>query len=191
MSQRFYEEDEAEEILRLAAQKSAVGGMSRERLLATAAELGISPEAVEEAERTVTVHRREVEVRSDYDRHVKGEFYSHLSAYVVVNAFLIGMNFFTDGRIDWAIWPLLGWGIGIASHFSNAFIKRSSDYEESYEKWKARREERLSGRGTASELVHEWLTQHPGDTKGAARYVRQHLDLRGREAKSVVERHRI
>ena len=53
MPQGFYDEEEADAILRLAAQKPMVGGMSRERLLATAAELGISEQAVAEAEQTL------------------------------------------------------------------------------------------------------------------------------------------
>ena len=57
--------EEAEAILGLAAKKAPIGGMSRERLLATAAELGISPEAVEDA--------RDVVVDAPQARHAKAD----------------------------------------------------------------------------------------------------------------------
>ncbi len=44
------------------------------------------------------------------------EFKIHFAIYVAVNALLIALNLWaTPGKI-WAIWPLLGWGIGIAAH---------------------------------------------------------------------------
>jgi hypothetical protein len=47
----------------------------------------------------------------------KRELQSHLLAYVMVNLFLTGIWFFTgaDGFF-WPVFPILGWGIGIAFH---------------------------------------------------------------------------
>lgn len=44
------------------------------------------------------------------------DFYMHLATFVIVNAFLIVLNLVTSPGDFWAIWPLLGWGIGLASH---------------------------------------------------------------------------
>jgi len=43
-------------------------------------------------------------------------FSIHLTAYVLVNALLIGINFGTSSQHLWFKWPLLGWGIGILAH---------------------------------------------------------------------------
>ena len=45
------------------------------------------------------------------------------SVYVFVNAFLIGVWYFTTGpgNYFWPIWPILGWGIGILFQYLNAY----------------------------------------------------------------------
>ncbi|MFA5353901.1 MAG: 2TM domain-containing protein [Thermodesulfovibrionales bacterium] len=56
-------------------------------------------------------------------RHVlelKG-FYRHLAMYLLINAFLIGINLVTAPEELWFYWPLLGWGIGIIAHAVSVF----------------------------------------------------------------------
>lgn len=40
----------------------------------------------------------------------------HLFVYLAVNAFLITINITESPETPWSIWPLLGWGIGLAAH---------------------------------------------------------------------------
>lgn len=40
----------------------------------------------------------------------------HLTFYVLVNALLIGIWAASGGGYFWPIWPILGWGIGVAAH---------------------------------------------------------------------------
>lgn len=136
--QRFYEDDEAEQILNLAASMSSADGrMSHDRLLETAAELGISPEAVEAAEKQVTFQRLDKKMRAEFDGIQRKELGAHLVSYLLFNGFFIflclGHGYF------WAIWPILGWGIGLASHASATLFRGSSFYQEKYESWKANR----------------------------------------------------
>jgi CDP-diglyceride synthetase len=58
-------------------------------------------------------------------------FFGHLAIYIVVNAFLVFLNFttvFGDSRSPrsifefWAIWPIVFWGIGIASQAYSVFF---------------------------------------------------------------------
>ena len=49
------------------------------------------------------------------------DFYMHLATFVVINAFLIVLNLMTSPGDFWAIWPLLGWGVGLASHGLSVF----------------------------------------------------------------------
>ncbi|MGB2171223.1 MAG: 2TM domain-containing protein [Flavobacteriaceae bacterium] len=44
-------------------------------------------------------------------------FYRHLLTYCLVNAGLMALDYYDNGEIDWAFFPLLGWGIGLLSHF--------------------------------------------------------------------------
>ncbi|MCX8175854.1 MAG: 2TM domain-containing protein, partial [Candidatus Bathyarchaeota archaeon] len=47
----------------------------------------------------------------------KKDFLSHLTAYVIVNVFLIFVNLLTSPSTLWFYWLILGWGIGLAFHF--------------------------------------------------------------------------
>ncbi|HET6568312.1 MAG TPA: 2TM domain-containing protein [Rhodothermales bacterium] len=49
------------------------------------------------------------------------DFYVHLATYVVVNLFLIALNLITSPEYLWALFPLLGWGIGLGSHAVSVF----------------------------------------------------------------------
>jgi hypothetical protein len=48
-------------------------------------------------------------------RQIRG-FYIHATVYALVNAFLIALNVLTSTAGLWSVWPLLGWGIGLAAH---------------------------------------------------------------------------
>jgi len=75
------------------------------------------------------------------------KFYSHLGTYVVVCSALSVMSMLTS-EYFWAIWPILGWGIGLASHALSVFgvPGRRKDWEE-------QRMRQLTGaEGTANRL---------------------------------------
>jgi hypothetical protein len=52
-------------------------------------------------------------------------FKRHLLSYVVVNLFLVGIWFFSHSnhgtRNFWPVWPMLGWGIGLAFHYFGVY----------------------------------------------------------------------
>jgi hypothetical protein len=78
----------------------------------------------------------------------RASFKSHLISYVIVNAFLWALWYYTgnhrneiDGwngnRFPWPLWTTLGWGIGLAFHFAGAYIcSKSNSVEREYEKLK-------------------------------------------------------
>jgi len=70
-------------------------------------------------------------------------FKSHLLSYIIVNGFFWLIWFFTKGHYEgyegfpWPLWPMFGWGIGIAFHFAEAYIfPRSNSVEKEYQKLK-------------------------------------------------------
>ncbi|MBA3811320.1 MAG: 2TM domain-containing protein [Caulobacteraceae bacterium] len=56
--------------------------------------------------------RREAERRAD----AKLGFRTHALVYVLVNAGLAALNLLTSPGYLWFVWPLFGWGIGLAAH---------------------------------------------------------------------------
>lgn len=52
----------------------------------------------------------------------KREFWTHVIAYVVVNAFLVAVWAITNsGGYFWPVWPIAGWGIGLILHGFETF----------------------------------------------------------------------
>lgn len=73
-------------------------------------------------------------------------FRSHLYSYVIVNAFLWAIWFFTSGRsfqwngIPWPLWVSMGWGVGLAFNYIDAYVyPKSNSVEKEYEKLKRER----------------------------------------------------
>lgn len=51
----------------------------------------------------------------------KKDFYSHLATYLAMGAFFLALNLVTAPGRWWFFWPMLGWGIGLAFHYLDAF----------------------------------------------------------------------
>ena len=51
-------------------------------------------------------------------------FYSHLTAYVLVNLMLVAIWYFTGAGYFWPMWVMLFWGIGLVFNAVAVFVKR-------------------------------------------------------------------
>jgi hypothetical protein len=60
----------------------------------------------------------------------KRAFGLHAMVYVAVNLFLIVVWALTGRGDFWPIWPVLGWGVGLAVHYWTVFFKRPISEEE-------------------------------------------------------------
>jgi len=63
---------------------------------------------------------------------IKG-LYIHLIVYVVVNLILFSINMIFSPANLWFLWPLMGWGIGVAFHVFTVFgfgFMFGADWEE-------------------------------------------------------------
>ena len=81
----------------------------------------------------------------------RAHFKRHLFKYVIINLFLWAIWYFTDGYkenesgIPWPAWVTLGWGIGIAFNYYEAYHSyRDTSVEREYEKLK-REQQNKSG----------------------------------------------
>ena len=43
-------------------------------------------------------------------------WYFHATVYVIVNLFVFAMSHYAFGNRSWSVFPLLGWGLGLALH---------------------------------------------------------------------------
>jgi hypothetical protein len=95
------------------------------------------------------------------------EFYGHLASYLICSTFFIALNLLTSPDALWFFFPMLGWGIGLASHAVSVFglPGRGKD-------WEGRRVRELMGAEGSAErlrlLVDEELDRRePAQRKGA------------------------
>ncbi|HEY1112851.1 MAG TPA: 2TM domain-containing protein [Chitinophagaceae bacterium] len=57
----------------------------------------------------------------------RASFKRHLAAYAILNIFFWVLWYVTheggepDG-LPWPVWPMLGWGIGVAFHYASAYL---------------------------------------------------------------------
>jgi len=88
--------------------------------LAAVFEINVSDLTVEADMTDQTTMSPEEEKAIVYVRDIKG-FYNHLIVYVVVIACLSALNLIRSPNHFWAVWPALGWGIGLLFHGLNVF----------------------------------------------------------------------
>jgi Flp pilus assembly protein TadB len=82
----------------------------------------------------------ETELRATAERRAQERIAlrMHLFAFVVINAGLAAIDWFSDGRFDWFWWPLLGWGIGLAMHMVSTWYRLSDAHDRAVEQEMAR-----------------------------------------------------
>lgn len=103
-----YSAEHVQQILVAAMEQGEADGFSRSQLVEMATDLGISPDALSQAEQA----HQELPAQSAPEPN-RQDFRQQLRTYVVVNIFLLALNFTLSGTITWAIYPLLGWGLGL------------------------------------------------------------------------------
>jgi hypothetical protein len=74
----------------------------------------------------ITGDERLLERRARRRVGMKMGFYIHALVYVLVNLGLFALNAYTGGR-QWAIFPMLGWGLGLAIHGIVTFVSLQGD----------------------------------------------------------------
>ncbi|MCC6726020.1 MAG: 2TM domain-containing protein [Saprospiraceae bacterium] len=79
----------------------------------------------------------------------KKDFYQHLMSYAIVNTFLFVLNMITSPSYLWFVFPLLGWGVGLAFHYVGVFGIPGFDILS--KEWEERELEKELRRGTRNE----------------------------------------
>ncbi|PKL84453.1 MAG: hypothetical protein CVV22_12910 [Ignavibacteriae bacterium HGW-Ignavibacteriae-1] len=130
MSEKLYSKEEVDRILKRAidASPSYSGSITESELLRIASELNIDTSQVRKAmNEDVAVNEFE-SAKEIFRKRRRKSFYEHLTAYVIVNTFLVGIDYMTPG-VSWSIFPILGWGIGLAFDFVDSFFPSEEKVE--------------------------------------------------------------
>ena len=149
MPEHLQDDRDVEQILKLAVRNAGYSDEEalRQRLHAAAVELGLSDAQVAAAEERYKLEKAEAIERKEFESFAISEFWEHFGAYIIVNAGLLGFDYFRDGHISWAIFPLIGWGIGLAFHAFGTFFPNKDGYEREFDRWRSKRHRRRKRRG--------------------------------------------
>ncbi len=134
-----YRSDDVQQILQRALARRQEGEFSRQQLVEMAAELGISPAILEQAEQEWLAEQVEGRDRRAFDAYRRRAFKTHLIPFLAVNTFLILLNLATSPGSFWAIYPLLGWGLGLFFHGWSAYQTEGDQYEQMFQQWRKQR----------------------------------------------------
>jgi hypothetical protein len=121
---RQFTSDEVSAIVRRALQSQVASDyISYADLLDIAQQSGISESALRQAiEEEETLGELE-RAKETWLWRRKSAFFRHLRTYCIVNGFLFLLNVITNpGGYLWVVWPILGWGIGLAFSAAEAFF---------------------------------------------------------------------
>lgn len=154
MADLYHYEDVQEILSRAIARQAHTDDLSRGQLLEIAAELGIAPEALQLAEREWFSQKGELQERQVFNVQRRQDFQHHLVKFAIVNAFLVLLNVAALGTITWALYPILGWGLGLSLHGWNAYHTGGKKYETEFQKWRRRRQIKHS----INKLLNRWLS---------------------------------
>ncbi len=123
-SNRRFTSDEVSAIVRRGLEyQGGSGDISYEELEDIALQSGISAETLQQAMAEEDKHREHEQAKARWRKRRRSAFYHNLRAYVLVNLFLIAINLLTTpGGYFWPIWPILGWGLGLAFHAAATFF---------------------------------------------------------------------
>ena len=101
----------------------------------------------------------------------KKGFFWHLGSYVAVGIFFFTMNMLTDPFDTWWPFPMLGWGIGLATHYFAVFGLPGTDIlTKEWEDREMEKELRRMGYDPAQEIYEEEENLEPAEE--------EELDLR-------------
>jgi hypothetical protein len=136
-----YNDEEVGEILRRAIERQlkrqSVSGTTKTELIEAAKEVGVSSSDLEAAATELEAERAgraEIDSLANFTKKRKRRrqksFLMHFSVYALVSAFLVALNIITTGlEIPWALFPLLGWGLGVAIHGAAFLLGQEEDPE--------------------------------------------------------------
>lgn len=138
MNTQHYRPKDAQEILRRAlARPTPTDAFSHAQLRAMAAELDIDAETLDRTAAEWQAEQEQADARRRFIAARRRGFLGHLIPYLAVNTGLIAANLLTDRADFWAIWPLLGWGIGLLSHGLCALRTHGDGFEADFRQWQA------------------------------------------------------
>lgn len=138
-----FSRDDADIILRkLLKNKPSGSHYTLADLELTAAELGISKDELRHAIEAYVSEKETIELRNEVLSKKRRKLYDHIAAYVIINGGLFFMDMLTS-QSGWFMYPLVGWGIGLAFDVFYTLMPKEEDIEKSVQKLRKKRQKTI------------------------------------------------
>lgn len=152
MEEPLYTDEQVQEILRMASQASlGGGGISSRQLQETAAELGISPTEVLQAEQAFLRKQQLEKDQIEFKEYKRKHFLKDVSSFISGAVFLYGIAFITSGHhlstqllYDWPMWPVGFWGIFLLKDAIEYATEMTVNRQAAFEKWQRKKAKKLA-----------------------------------------------
>ena len=152
-----YIQEEAQEILKIAfAQRQETEEMSREQLLETAAELGISPSELALAEQKWQSQKQNLQEQDQFNAERRQKLKQNLIRYAIVGSFLILLNLVTTHGLSFALSILLFWGLFLALKAWKTSQTEGEDYQKALSRWRLKKQLNQSIGTIAQQVKKGW-----------------------------------
>lgn len=148
-----YSEEEVSRLIRRALKSgSRSDTISHDELLDIAEKSGVSASELDAVLQEDESNYEFDEAKVRWLKRHRSDFHDHLRSYVIVNGVLLIMNFLTTGfgGYPWALWPILGWGIGLLFHASDTYFVTEERIERGARKLMKKRRNR--------DRAQKWMT---------------------------------
>jgi hypothetical protein len=143
--QEIYTPEEVQQILHLAiARTGDRGELSREQLVEIATELDIDANALQLAEQDWLSQRHLNKKRLEFNVYRRDILKQKAIRYLIVNGFLITIDFISGGALSWSIYLLLLWGLGLSLDTWKTFQSKGEAYELAFQRWNLKNEMKQS-----------------------------------------------
>jgi hypothetical protein len=140
MTDSYGHEDVQLILQRAIVQQAKAGDLTRQQLVEIASELGISASQLQQAEQEWFTLKQEMPEREAFQHYRRSRFRGHLTKYLIVNAFLVGLDLLTTQGLTWSLYLLLGWGLGLALDGTNAYQRQGEKFEREFRQWQQRQQ---------------------------------------------------
>jgi hypothetical protein len=142
MSEHRYSREEVDAILGRAVERErSADDLSHDQLVAVAQEVGLSAASIERAITEISTERQDRDELALLRRNDWRGFLHHLIPYLCVCSLLVMINVLTTS-FPWALFPILGWGIGILSHLLAVAMPNREHLERRLQRRRVRDQER-------------------------------------------------
>ncbi|OKH25863.1 hypothetical protein NIES1031_12815 [Chroogloeocystis siderophila 5.2 s.c.1] len=152
-----YHQEDIQQILQIAISRQAhEGEFTREQLVEIAAELEITPECLQAAEREWQLQQADLHKREAFNMHRRRNLQKSFGNYAIVNSFFLLLNFISAGELSWSLYIALFWGVGLALNTWNTFQTQGEEYEKAYRRWYRSRQIKQSVNSLVDRCLKAW-----------------------------------